>query len=270
MNFNIKAWLAALIVVCTATTHASAAESGMREIKTGDDSRAWNGVGRVELGNGGFCTGALISERLVLTAAHCLFDKQSGQPVQPQDLQFLAGWRDGRAAAHRSIRRVMPHPSFDPGAEMLDEIRHDLGLLELDHPIRNGAIGVFEISDRRESGSEVGVVSYAHDRSEHATLQEVCEIIGRERGFLVMSCEADFGSSGAPVFVFENGQPQVVSVVSAKAVLGERRVSLGSVLGNALTELIHLAQGSDGVFRRQSASAQPERSGAGGAKFLRP
>jgi len=47
----------------------------------------------------------------------------------------------------------------------------------------------------------------------------------------VMSCEVNFGASGAPVLALTNGSnPAVVSVVSAKAAMGGQNVSVGTLL----------------------------------------
>jgi protease YdgD len=45
---------------------------------------------------------------------------------------------------------------------------------------------------------------------------------------LVISCTVDFGASGAPILSFVEGEPRVVSVVSAKAESMGRPVSLGA------------------------------------------
>ena len=49
-------------------------------------------------------------------------------------------------------------------------------------------------------------------------------------GILVMTCDVDFGSSGAPVFQMKDAVAQVVSVISAKAEVHCKWVSLGSAL----------------------------------------
>lgn len=245
--------------------------SALRQLATGDDSRAWDGVGKLDLGDGAFCTGALISERLVLTAAHCVYDKLTRSTLSPEGIRFLAGWRDGRAAADRKIRRILPHPEYDPFSDLIGEIRYDVALLELDHPIRNGQVAAFDIHGHLAPGREIGVVSYAHDRAERPSVQEVCNVIGSTEGFLIMSCEADFGASGAPVFVMQNGKPAIVSVVSAKAKVKGEDVSLGSDVTQPLDDLLALAAAGDGVFHRVTSVSPTAANGARSeAKFLRP
>lgn len=269
-------WMANLVLAAVAAAAALAPAqardaSPLRALTTADESRDWDGVGRIELGGDGFCTGALISERLVLTAAHCLYGKSEGRLLPAAEMTFLAGWRDGRAAAHREVRRAIPHPRFDPSADLMGVLRYDLALLELSHPIRNGQIGAFATRNSPREGYEIGVVSYAHDRADRPALQEVCEVIGSDEGFLVMSCEADFGSSGAPVFVNDDGRPAIVSVISAKAQLRGRKVSLGSDLAQPLAELMALLARGDGVFHRDIPPVTGQTgTSAAGAKFLRP
>jgi len=44
----------------------------------------------------------------------------------------------------------------------------------------------------------VMVVSYAQERSEVPSLQERCEMLGRQSAVLVLSCDVNYGASGAP------------------------------------------------------------------------
>ncbi len=68
----------------------------MRSLITGDDSRGWEAVGRLNMGGESFCTGALIADNLVLTAGHCLFDKDSGRRYEAMRSSF---WPAGAMAA---------------------------------------------------------------------------------------------------------------------------------------------------------------------------
>ena len=244
---------------------AAAAEvAPLKRMLTADDSRGWEAVGRLDIAGRAFCTGALIAPDLVLTAAHCLYDRESGKPFAAAEMTFLAGWRNGRAEAYRAVRRALPHPDYEfAGTDRVARVRHDLALLELAQPVRLSGVTPFGTEARPKRGEAVGVVSYAHDRAEAPSIQEVCDVLGREPGVLVLTCSVDYGSSGAPIFVLRDGVARIVSVVSAKAELGDKRVALGSTLDGALEELRALVGHAPVV-------AAGQRLNAGGAKFLRP
>ncbi|ETX27766.1 hypothetical protein RISW2_11235 [Roseivivax isoporae LMG 25204] len=218
-------------------TGASAA--GLLSLGSFEKGRAWDAVGRLEIGGTAFCTGALVAPDLVLTAAHCLYDQATGTRVPPEDIQFLAGWRNGRASAYRHVRHAvhLPQYRYDAPADAA-RVRNDVALLRLQHPIRNTTIEPFGTEAQPESGAEIGVVSYAHDRAEAPSLQERCAVLSRQEGVVVMSCSVDFGSSGSPVFSFASGTPRIVSVVSAKADAEGRPVSLGVALDGPLDTLV--------------------------------
>ncbi len=203
----------------------------LESLDTTDEGRAWEAVGRLDINGVGFCTGALIAPNLVLTAAHCLFDKDSSDRISYDEIEFLAGFRNGRASAYRGIRRAVVHPEYVYDGEVSSErVSNDVALLELVRPIQNTTVVPFETAGRPAKGSDVGVVSYAKDRAEAPSLQEVCKVIGRQQGILIMSCQVDFGSSGAPIFSFDGDEPRIVSVVSAKAEVRGERVALGTSL----------------------------------------
>jgi len=63
----------------------------------GVDAGAWEAVGRLDIAARAFGTGALIAPRMVLTAAHCLYEeKKQTNALTTQKSNFLAGWRNGR------------------------------------------------------------------------------------------------------------------------------------------------------------------------------
>lgn len=252
---------------------APAQDSALRALDSRDAGRAWAAVGRLDLGGHGFCTGALIAPHLVLTAAHCLYDRASGAPLPAAQLRFAAGLRNGRAEAWRGVRRAVPHPDYVFSAgDRIDGVAADLALLELEAPIRLPSVRPFATAEAPERGAQVGVVSYARTREEAPALQERCAVLSRQRGALVLSCAVDFGASGAPVFVVADGEARIVSVVSARAEAGDRTVALaapvGSGIGRLMAALEAAAPSGRGTLPRTIAGGQA--AGAGGAKFVRP
>jgi V8-like Glu-specific endopeptidase len=248
-----------------------AEESRLISLETSDAGQAWQAVGRLNLGARGFCTGALIAPDLVLTAAHCLYDKDTGARIDDRDIEFLAGWRNGRAEAYRGVRISVAHPDYIySGDESLDRVAYDLALVALDQPIRLPQITPFATDVRPARGDAVGVVSYAQDRAEAPSLQETCHVLDRAPEIVVFSCDVDFGSSGAPIFALRDGQMKIVSVVSAKADVEGKRVALGSVLTNTLDVLQGELAKSNGSALGSAKVRVLSGGQASGAKFVTP
>jgi V8-like Glu-specific endopeptidase len=233
----IRSIFAILVAVSAMIPPASA--EGLRTLSTADENRGWEAGGRLNFSESGFCTAALVTSDVVLTAAHCLFDRETGRAVPPEEIEFQAGLRFGRAEAYRGVRRIVIHPDYDFSDEdRLSRVGSDIALLELDRPVRLGHVRPFRTQFRVRPGQTVEVVSYARSRAAAPSREEACKILTRDEEVLVLSCEVDFGSSGAPVFAVFDGEVRIVSVISAKAEWDGRPVALAAAMEGKLAPLL--------------------------------
>ena len=118
----------------------------------------------------------------------------------------------------------------------------------------------------------MGMISYAKNREDAASLQELCNVMGAQDGVLFMTCAVDFGASGSPVFRDEAGVPRLVSVVSAMATLDGERVALGMDLAAPMAELLQAFDESEptGAANTGARVLRPGERSNTGALFVRP
>lgn len=275
----MRRFLLTTALICAALT-AAAQDMPLQPLETEKQGRGFQGVGRLDLAGTGFCTGTLVGIDLVLTAAHCLFDAETGKPLSINDIRFMAGFRKGRAAAYRSARRAAVHPDYVFGSEdTISRVGTDLALVELGQPINQSGVTPIMVERGARALKSVSMISYAKDREEVPSLQSLCHVLAHEARVQVLSCDVDFGASGAPVFVVEGGVPRIISVVSAKAVWKGQNVALSVQVRDAVEMLrpqLSTAPGQSvapppkGVSVRSVQPNVRRMQGGAGAKFLRP
>lgn len=212
-----------LLILCALLVGlATGAEAQDREPRrlAPDEAEAFRSVGRLDVGGRRFCSAALVSEVLVVTAAHCLYHPRTHEPIAIGDITFAAGRYGGDEAASRGAARVAVPPDyiFD-GQPRFERIRRDIALIELDAPIPAEVAPVWPLGPTPAAEGVVEIVSYARGRSRRPSLQDGCRIEAVIGPVAALDCGVNLGASGAPIFAVTKTGRALWGVLSATGTL---------------------------------------------------
>ena len=187
----------------------------------------WNAIVKVQTNIGGRCTGALIAPAVVLTAAHCIYNRLTHGLLHSVSLHVLLGYERGSFRWHRLITRYDVGDGFDaskPPPQTADWARIELAeaVPEVEPlPIAQAPPA---------SGMPIMLAGYNQDRAQLLMADSYCHIgsIRRQPGgtLLLHDCSATRGTSGGPLLTHENGRWAVIGINIAAAGLANMALAI--------------------------------------------
>lgn len=241
--------------------------------------RPWRAIGTL-LTPGGRCTGTLVANALVLTAAHCVSAYVEGR-IEASDVMFLAGYQDGSAFAVARATRIVPASNrplqWNPNGDVSD----DWAFVVLDQPIgaETGTIPILELGDDDldlavRYQTAVTQAGYSADIPESLTGHEGCRLLAASPGGWVdHDCDIVPGDSGSPLMVERDGRLQIIAVATAMQCTSEGvRAGNSAVDARAFAQTYRQLSGTDRVAVRVATPGSNNRSeerGGSGPRIVR-
>lgn len=182
-----------------------------RRVPAEPNTDPWFMVGRLKFSDQGHCSGTLIGRRTILTACHCILNKDGTRAVPA----FFELDSSGTNPAIARVSWIDPNGIRTlPGC--LGHAERDWALLRLEKPMgaKYGFLRVSEKTPEEALKSRVASVGYPEDKPAKF-VDPSCRLTKAEGGLYLTDCAILPGDSGGPILQRdERGEYEVVGVLS--------------------------------------------------------
>jgi len=208
------------VLALLALTSAIADANELKVVDSTDPP--WPSIGRVNVAGyrtTSMCTGTLIAPGLVLTAAHCLYNRSTGRPFPLDDLIFVAGVRRDEYSALLEPACIKTKGAYRPQQQpKLRDVRYDVGLIVLKEASSLPPVPPLSPEEAASLTRETRFQSVGYRRSRRflPTVVPACRVLGTQEDSWVTDCVTESGASGGPLLVETANGLRVAGVMSAR------------------------------------------------------
>ncbi len=212
----------------------------------------WSAIGALFNSSRTGCTAVAVAQDQVVSAAHCLYSRQTRRMLPPESLHILLGFVRGSYGLDAAVRSYRVGARYDPGRPS-ENPAADWAVLTLKAPLPAERRPLPLATRVPEVGARAVAAGYGQDRMFMMTADRDCRVLGMNRDNLLLDdCHLLHGYSGGPLLALANGTDRM-EVVGVNVAIG---LSAGAKVSAAVP--------AASIRRELEASPSPAAGGAAG------